>query len=467
MALVGVSFSNQCARWVLFNKTTSDEVKADRFGSVSAQDWDEALRAIHQETGARDVAITVEPPDLVIQETQLGQLKNDGERHRAVRLRAEEFGFERRDDVRVRFDEEDRAYFGAIHRRVSDEIRKAAAAAKMRVVWIEHAAYAWVRFLDEPYAALIDASDDERIACVIVGDRRAELRVFPNDSSLFENLEDTLLEAERTGFARSTLATVALIDPHGIFQQHAQLGQSTLKPYWCSLAPSWTQWMAPLGVGFAAAGGEMPRDLLRVNFAEAEPRRWQDLYEPIVALLPQRDVTVVGMGAVLAALVIGAQWSQLQILTGKEKTYHDQAQILSARAAAIQQEAKVVSDEAASLANRYAAAESGPRTARALTSWMARFPNGATLTNVTYAPDTGLSVRGNLQSPQVLETAYRVVGHANAQVQQDGSVFNIQDANGPIASPSPSPAPGAPVAPGGNVPPVGGTAVSAQTQGAR
>lgn len=468
MAILGLTRQGSTFRFVLCEHSKGT-VEARKFGEVHAESWTDAIMGLREETGARELAVAIESPDLYIQEVDVSNLVKEAEKRGAVRNKAIMLGFEDRDDIRVRTDEDGTWYFAALRASVKREILQAAAAARMRLVRIENAAYSWVRLLDGRFNALVDASTENRVAVLVIGGRRAELRVLDaTKPTLLEDIEATFDGAVRHGFATSLQA--AVIDPaetlrsvKGISSGTLLIGKTELEPYTGVVPGNNVGFAVPLGVVFAAVGGASPRNLLDIDFTERERVSAGEILAPISARLPRGDLLAVGSVALCVLLGAGAQWfrgTQYAMQAASLQTVLVQR---AGQAEAIKDKATIVAREAKRLADANAARQSGGVAARRLAQWMRALPNGVTLESVTYDGLTGdVTVTGDAERLAAAELAYRVINQPSSKFAQTGSTFTVERevVSGSSSSPAASPVPAVVATPAAPAP-LGGANVAA------
>jgi hypothetical protein len=484
VALLGLTKCGPTFRYVLC-ENAKDALTVIECGDLQADSWMSAIQTLATKTGARQLAVAVEAPDCVIQEADVSTLPRLGEKKRSLRLKAIKAGFAATDDIRVRNDEDSRWYFAALRTSVKSEILKAAATAKMTVVRIENAAYAWVRFLDERYQALIDASEPSRVAVLIVGGRRAELRVYDaQDSALSAKIEGTFDEAVQTGFTE-TLNVAAFVDPNGTFAAlpgnvggyrvrlddtgaPVAIGKTALEAYSGVLGAQNAAYAVSLGVAFSAVGGSGTTDLLDIDFSLREATDVGELFAPVLARLPHGDVGVVAAAIAIMLLACAFQWSRGAASQWQANSLQAELTSRQADVMKVTSEANDLAQMAKAYADGNAARQSGGVAARRLTAWMKLMPKGATLSSVTYNGEDGsVSVHGDASDADA-ERTWVLIGQANTTFDQTGRGFSIQPAVGtspsPGATPTPFPAPAGAVAPAlfplpaqpGSVPVAGG-----------
>lgn len=442
MAILGLTRQGDIFRFVLCEHVDGT-LSARKFGEISAPSWEDAIAALGEQTASCDLAIAIEPPDLSIQEVDVANLPKPAERRGAARNKAIMAGFDDKDDIRVRVDDEGNWYFAALRADLKREIERAATRAKMRIVRIENAAYCWVRFLDPRFGALVDASTGNRVAVLVVGNRRAELRVFDTDEkTLIEDIEKTFDAAVQHGFAPA-ISVAAVIDPAQTLGS-ASIGRTTLEPYAGTIPADNAGYVVPLGVAFAAAGGASATSLLDVDFAEREQINVAEIFAPIAARLPQADLLVLGAVVAFMLLLCAVQWirgTQAAIHAASMQATIDQR---APQAAVIQAEATLVATEAKRVADADAARESGGVAARRLAQWMRNLPAGVTLESVTYDAQSGdVTVTGDTHHLSSAELAFEAINQPSSEFTQTGSTFTVQrETNGgETAAPNASPAP--------------------------
>lgn len=468
MAILGLTRQGSTFRFVLC-EYSKGAIVPQKFGEAHAESWAEAIIALREDTGAHDLAVAVESPDLYIQEVDVSNLVKEAEKRGAVRNKAIMLGFEDRDDIRVRTDEEGTWYFAALRASVKREILQAAAAARMRVVRIENAAYSWVRLLDGRFNALVDASTENRVAVLVIGGRRAELRVLDaTKPTLLEDIEATFDGAVRHGFATSLQA--AVIDPaetlrsvNGTGSGTLLIGKTELEPYTGVLPGNNVGFAVPLGVVFAAVGGASPRNLLDIDFTERERVSAGDFLAPLAARLPRGDLLAVGSVALCVLLAAGAQWVRGTQYAAQAASLQTLLVQRTGQSDAIKAKATIVAREAKRLADANAARQSGGVAARRLAQWMRALPNGVTLQSVTYDGLTGdVTVTGDARRLAAAEIAYRVIDQPSSKFTQTGSTFTVERelVSGTSSSPAASPSPTVEAAPAASVP-LGGANVAA------
>lgn len=469
MAILGLTRQGPTFRFVLceYSKGT---VRPYKFGEVHAESWTGAIMGLREETGARDLAVAIESPDLYIQEVDVSNLVKDAEKRGAVRNKAIMLGFEDRDDIRVRTDDDGTWYFAALRATVKREIVQAAAAARMRVVRIENAAYSWVRLLDGRFNALVDASTANRVAVLVIGGRRAELRVLDaTKPTLLEDIEATFDGAVRHGFATSLQA--AVIDPADTLRSAKipgsattlLIGKTELEPYTGVVADNNPGFAVPLGVVFAAVGGAETRNLLDIDFIEREHVSAGEIFAPIAARLPRGDLLTVGAVALCVLLGAGAQWVRGTQYAVNAASLQAALVQRAGQAEAIKAKATVVAREAKRLADANAARQSGGVAARRLSRWMRALPNGVSLQSVTYDGLTGdVTVTGDAGRLAAAEFAYRVIDQPSSKFTQTGTTFTVEREviSGTSSAVAASPSPAAVPAPAASAP-LGGANVAA------
>ncbi len=121
MAILGLTRQGDMFRFVLCDYANG-ALAAQKFGEVLAASWGDAITTLAGQTGARDLAVAIEPPGLSIQEVDVSNLTKDTEKRGAARNKAVMAGFDDRDDIRVRTDEDGNWYFAALRAELKREI---------------------------------------------------------------------------------------------------------------------------------------------------------------------------------------------------------------------------------------------------------------------------------------------------------------------------------------------------------
>lgn len=200
MAVVGVHIRHDQVRWITLERRRSRVViPRDGLGSEKMDgSWRSALAIVADRAPKGRLAVCVQPPKAMIEQVKVEVARNPREVDRVIRIKAEKYGFSRRDNVRV-IRKGDRWFFAAIKSDEWSGIHTAARLVRRQVSWIEHVAHCWARVVPPDFGAVLDLCGSPEI--VIFGNQRAVMRQADPARRLAEDVTLTLQKAETTGFA--------------------------------------------------------------------------------------------------------------------------------------------------------------------------------------------------------------------------------------------------------------------------
>jgi hypothetical protein len=240
MAVVGVDYRNGRAHAAfveLLDVGGKLQARVQRAHDFDAESWDHAVQHAVDLYGAWPLAVAVDVPDCRINEVKPRVDMNAREMQDHARLRAEEAGFERGDDVRV-FEQDGRWFFAAMRRATLREIRNAARKVKApAVAWVEYRPNALMRRVDPGVHAVADMNERRlyvRGEYYSIGVDLEE----PDGGAIAHEISGNITEAESSGFTGVAIRRLGVV---GALDRLTGSGvRFAVEPYELDLRAEWT-----------------------------------------------------------------------------------------------------------------------------------------------------------------------------------------------------------------------------------
>jgi hypothetical protein len=267
-----------------------------------------ALREVSAQTGAKDVAFALSPPDVAIARFAAGDDMPPRDVRRATRLRAEALGYSGRDRIELVEGRSGQRYVAAAQRAAIVDVAAACRAAGVRLAFLDHEAYAWGAVIGPGAQALVVVRDDA-VRLIVAGVEQVQMGVFAwtseaggvDEGAIAAAIADAVVDASKAGFV--DVDHVVVDDPSGrIFGELiARLAPATVTRFALEVDAHRTDWALACGIGSRAVAA--PARRLRVDFASGggRVRRPGTLW----GSLPTADLVTVGLGVIAAVGLVG------------------------------------------------------------------------------------------------------------------------------------------------------------------
>jgi hypothetical protein len=359
-----------------------------------------ALREVSAQTGTQDVAFALSPPDVLIVRFPAGDGMPPRDVRRAARLRAEALGFGARDRVELVEGRSGQRYVAVAHRSAVAAVAGACRAAGVRLVFLDHEAYAWGAVIGRGAQALVVVRDDA-VRLVVAGSEQVQMGTFawttgtgPVDRrAIAAAVADAVVDAAKAGFV--DVDHVAVDDPAGrvLDDLVVRLAPATVTPFALEVDPSRTDWALACGIALRAIAG--PGRRLRVDFAAGGGRARRAVGLP--GALPTGDLVTLGLGVIAAVGLVGWRAETLRELQVRSAVLERQLAGARSASAGLDRATHRLSVARGVVTLVDGARLSAPEAARAVAAVAERMRPGVSISSLA-ADEAGWHVAGHAAS---------------------------------------------------------------------